>query len=131
MNFCLFTFKCVASNAEWTARVISSFTDSKLGVSLSALKNIVSHWQGVGWVIRTIEQVDQKKQGTRQEEIDPDTDVQASVSIHSRHERSSRLTTKHLPILQASDTVPARPVRCLGSVRRGTLRLIFITPSVP
>lgn len=50
-------------------RLLRSFADSKLDVSISSLRNITSHWAGVGWVLRTI---DQKKRGFSVEEIDPD-----------------------------------------------------------
>lgn len=50
-------------------RLLRSFADSKLDVSILSLRNITSHWAGVGWVLRTI---DQKKRGFSVEEIDPD-----------------------------------------------------------
>lgn len=54
-------------------RLLRSFADSKLDISLSALKAITSRWAGVGWVIRTI---DQKKRGFTMEDVDPDTDAE-------------------------------------------------------
>jgi hypothetical protein len=53
-------------------RLLKSFADSKLDVSISALQNIISHWAGVGWVLRTI---NQKKRGFSLDEMDPDLDA--------------------------------------------------------
>lgn len=53
-------------------RLLKSFADSKLDVSIAALRNIISHWAGVGWVLRTI---DQKKRGFSLDEMDPDLDA--------------------------------------------------------
>ncbi|KAL7410411.1 fungal-specific transcription factor domain-containing protein [Mrakia frigida] len=54
-------------------RLLRSFADSKLDVSVSALKQITALWAGVGWVIRTIEQ---KKRGYAFEDFDPDYDAE-------------------------------------------------------
>ncbi|CED82451.1 Transcription factor domain, fungi [Phaffia rhodozyma] len=53
-------------------KLLRSFADSKLDVSVSALKNCQFLWAGVGWVSRTI---DQKRRGISIADVDPDTEA--------------------------------------------------------
>lgn len=62
-------------------RLLKSFADSKLDVSISALQNIISHWAGVGWVLRTI---NQKKRGFSLDEMDPDLDADTPYAAFLR-----------------------------------------------